>query len=696
MTAKTLLLAAAATFIVPSTAWTQSVDQAAATPTDSDAAAPADAREEAIVVTGTRRRTDDILGNVAVISGAQLADDVRPTIGETLASQPGVSASGSGPNASRPILRGQSGERIRILADGIGSLDVSTSSTDHPVAISPLTADSIEIVHGPAALVFGSSAIGGVVNVNDSRIPRRQPNFVAIKADATYGSAANEKLLDGAIDVAGPGQLVFHGDVSWSKNDDVDTGTYMLSAPLRRQAAASADPDIRALADLNGKLPDSAGRNFEIAGGGAWVDGPLNAGFSVSRKTALYGVPIRYSLDPAVEAESVRIDMAQTRYDARAEIPSVGFFKQIRLRGALADYHHDELAEDGSVGSSFFAKGGEGRVDLVQYDSNGWGGQSGMQYLDKKERVEGDEKYLPRSARRQSGLFTLQHIETGPWRIEAGARFERNVLSAEADSDLGNPDLTRRFNTLSLSLGGSYAIAPEWKIGANLARSVRAPSIDELFSNGPHGGTASFEVGDPDLSAEKSIGGEISLRHSGPVEMGLTIYTSRFSNFIYQTYTGAAVDNLPVYAFRQGQATYSGFEFDVSAPFGEVAGIRWKGEVIADGVRATIRNVGPAPLIPPLRIQAALEGEHSALRGRVELERAFAHNRTADLETNTPGYTLLNASLDWKPLAARPELTLSLNGNNLLDVEARRSTSLLKDYAPLPGRDIRVGARFAF
>ncbi len=660
--------------------------------------APGDAPNDAIVITGKRRR-DDVLGDVAVLGGAALARDVRPTIGETLIKQPGVNAAGSGPNVAKPVLRGLAGDRIRILTDGIGSLDVSSSSSDHSVAINPLTAQSIEILHGPAALVFGSSAIGGVVNVIDARIPRRVPEGpIGAEGIAGYGTAANERIASGEVNLPIAGHFVAHADASWTKNDDLETGGYILAKPLRRQAAASLDPDIRGLADLTGRLPNSDGRTFEAAGALAYVDGGLNIGASVSRHTAYYGVPIRFSLDPEIEAEATHIDVHQTRYDARAEVPLGGFFRQLRVRGGYSDYRHAEIASDGTIGSSIFSKGGEARVDLEQSDKpSGWGGASGIQTLDVKQRIEGDEQFLPPTHVRSFGLFTVQHLERGPFRVEAGVRFERNLLDASASDVVGNPDLTRRFSTLSLSAGGRYNLSSEWSVGLNLARSQRAPSAEELFANGPHGGNASFQIGNPDLATEKSIGFEATLKHtSRNLRLNATLYSSRFSNFLFEAPTGEVRDDLPVYQTLQGKATYTGFEFEADAKLGQWGGIDWGVEGVADATRATIKGFGPAPLIPPLRLLGAVTGKAGPVGGRLEVEHDWAHRRTAPVELDTAGFTLVNASIDWTPLAQRPELRLGLAANNVFDAEARRSTSLLKDYAPLAGRDIRLTASFKY
>ena len=653
---------------------------------------------DAIVITGVRRNTDDVLGGVSVVSGADLARDKRPSLGETLAKQPGVSASSFGPSASRPILRGLSGDRIRLLQDGIGSFDVSASSADHEVAINPLTAERIEILRGPAALLFGSSAIGGVVNVIDTRIPRRIPD-APLHADlvAGYASAADERSLTGAIDVPLTDNLVVHGDATWSKSSDLRTGGYLLSDDLRRDAAASLDPDIRALAELRGKLPNTDAEIKEIAGGIGYVANGANLGFSVSHRESYYGVPIRFSLDPAVEAEAPHIDARQTRYDARMTVPVTGVFKELRVRGGYAQYRHDEVEDTGDVASTFRSDGGEIRLDVEQTVWAGWGGTSGLQYVDRNVSIRGEEKFLPDSRQRQLGLFTLQMVERDPWRFEVGGRIEFSRLAADEDADLGTPAYRRRFTTWSGSAGASYEFHAGWRAGLSISRSARAPSIDELFANGPHAGTQAFEIGDPDLDPETSLGIEASIKKvSGPVKIGVNLYQNRFGNFVYQSATGAVADDLPVYRYAQGKARFIGVEAQIEADIGSIGGIAWQFEAIADAVRGTLRGFGPAPQIPPLRLQGAVTARKGPIDGRLEVEHAFAQKRNAPLETETPAYTLVNASVEWHPLDYRPELTLALAANNIFDVVARRHSSLLKDYAPLSGRDIRLTASLGF
>ncbi|MCL6741022.1 TonB-dependent receptor [Sphingomonas sp. RB56-2] len=654
--------------------------------------------EADIVVTGVRRKENDVLGGVSVLDQADLTRQMRPSIGETLAKQPGVSATSFGPTASAPVLRGLSGDRVRVLTDGIGTLDLSSSGPDHAIAINPITAERIEVLRGPSALLFGSSAIGGVVNVIDTRIPRHEPDG-PIKADAllSYGSAANERSANAAIDVPVGGHFVLHADGNYSKSDDLETGGHILSKELREQALASPDAEIQALADLKGELPNSAATSKEGALGVGYVDGDLNVGVSVTRHLSKYEVPIRYSLDPAIEPEAPTIDVEQTRYDARAEIPVGGFFNLVRARGGYANYHHDEIEESGEIGSSFFSKGGEGRVELVQSEKSGWGGTSGVQYLQRNAKIRGEEKFLPDSRQKQAGLFTLQTYVQGPIRIEGGVRVEHSKLDADADAQLGTPERSKSFTTWSGSLGGQYEFVPGWRAGLSLSHAERAPAIDELFANGPHGGSQAFEIGNPELDPERSNSVELGLHHSkGGLHLTANLFYSRFSNFIFQAPTGEIEDDLPVLQYSEGKATYYGFEAQAEAKLGEALGINWGAELQGDMVHATVKDFGPAPLIPPMRVLGAITGEKGQLDGRVEVEHAFDHDRAAPNETDTAGYTLVNASLDWHPFAAKPELTLSLAANNLFDVEARRSTSLLKDFAPLAGRDIRVTARIGF
>lgn len=666
-----------------------------------------DQRADIVVTALIPRRQGDILSGTSVVSGEELTRALRPTIGETLAHQPGVSATSFGPNASRPILRGFQGERVRILTDGIGSFDVSNTSVDHAVAINPLTADRIEVLRGPAALLYGSSAIGGVVNVIDSRIPRRVPDEpIHVEGIGSYGSASNERTGSGEIEAPIGGKIVVHFDGSYSKSGDLDTGSYILTPALRAQAAASSDPAIADLASLRGKLPNSAARSWEVAGGAALVTDGGNLGFSVAHTDNFYGVPVRYSLDPDGEAEKVRLHMKQDRADMRAELPvNGGFLESIRLRAGFADYQHQEIEETGAVGTTFYNQSIESRLELVQSRRGGWDGAIGAQFFARNFHVDGEEKFLPRNQTEQLGFFTLQSFDLGTTRVELGGRYEYTKVSADADETLLNPAYHRSFNALSGSLGISQEILPGWRAGLNLSRTERAPSAEELFARGNHAGTQAFELGNPAFGLEKSWGIEGTLRGQGPgYTISLAAYHNWFDGYIYDSLTddaacmaanGGQPLDFPCYQNLQANARYLGFEAEGSLKLGKIGGYAVNLDGVADYVRATITGSGPAPRIPPMRLLGGVElqGDRLSLRG--EVEHSFAQDRIADTETPTGGFTLVNASLSIKPLKGNDRTTITLSANNIFDAEARRHASFLKDYAPLAGRDIRITARLS-
>jgi iron complex outermembrane receptor protein len=642
----------------------------------------------------------DVLSGTTVLTGDDLARELRPTLGDTLARQPGVSSTSFGPNASRPILRGFQGDRIRVLTDGIGSIDVSTTSVDHAPVVNPLLAERIEVLRGPAALLFGSSAIGGVVNVVDGRIARRMPEApLHTEAVATYGSASEERSAAGKIDVPIGPMIVAHVDASYTRSDNLRTGGYLLSPELRALAAASPDEEIQVNAKRRGTLPNSAAETWEVAAGLSVVTDRGHLGFSVSRYDSLYGVPPRLGFqtpeDGAEGPESVRFDLKQTRLDVRGELETDGeFLEKIRVRMAAADYRHFEIEESGEIGTRFFNQGYEGRFELVQANRGGWQGASGGQMFIRDFDVQGDEKFVPRNTTMQFGFFTLQSLDLGAAKLEAGARYERTNLTAQPDADLGTDRMVRSFNAFSGSIGASYALAPAVRIGLNASRTERAPSAEELFANGPHAGTQTYEFGDPNFAKESSWGLEATMRATiTSASLDLSAFYNRFSNYIYQAPAGQVIDGLPAYRYAQADAIVWGFEAQAQMDLAEVNGWTISADGLADYVRTQITGVGPAPRIPPMRILGGLAAKAGATAARIEIEHAFSQARISEFELPTDAYTLVNASVTLKPFGSSSPVGLVLSANNIFDVEARRHASFIKDFAPMAGRDLRASVR---
>ena len=689
-----------------------------------------------IVITAPFVRDLDILAGKSVISGDQLTRDIRPQIGDTLVSQPGVSATSFGPGASRPVLRGFQGERVRVLTDGLGSLDVSNTSADHAVTIDPLTAERIEILRGPAVLLFGSQAIGGAVNVIDRRIPRVVPEHgYHVDAIGTYGSAADERSVGAGVDAALSSQIVVHVDGSYRKTDDLRIGGYQLSPELRSDLLHLAEhqaedghadeaAESTALANRRGRLPNSGTETYTLGAGVALVNDGGSLGFSVGYYDTKYGVAERPEIaDPHGHGHdhddghdhgddhgggghdhgAVTIGMKQFRADMRGEVNTYGsFIDKIRVRAGFADYDHTEF-EGGEVGTVFNSQAFEGRLELVQADRNGWRGVTGFQGFTRDFSAVGEEAFVAPNVTDQYGFFTLQEFNFGKLGLEAAARYEHtNVRGTNVrlglDDDAPVATISRQFDAFSGALGVSYAVAPEVKIGINGSRAVRAPSGEELFSNGSHVATQAYEVGNPDFRKEKSWGAEVYARGvAGPLTFQLSGYATWFDDYIYEGETDLERNGLPVFQYRQSGARYYGVEGEVTAKLLRRGSFELDGNVVADYVRATLNNGGgPVPRIPPLRVLAGLSARSGPIGGRVEVEHVTPQNRIAAFETPTDDFTLVNASLSWKPFGTESETTLILSANNIFDVDARRHASFTKDFVPLAGRDIRVAARISF
>ncbi len=662
----------------------------------------ADVSPEIIVTAAFRRDRSTLLSGVTVLQGTELTRQLRPTIGDTLSRQPGVSSTSFGPNASRPILRGFQGERVRILTDGIGSFDVSNTSVDHAVIINPQFADRIEVLRGPASLLYGSSAIGGVVNVIDKRIPRQIPTEVVhLDLLGNYGSAAGERSTAGVIEMPIAGKLVIHADASYSRTDDLRIGGFVLSPPARAQALASPVPAARALASLMGKLPNTASETWNVGAGVAYIDAGGSLGIGYGHYDSLYGVPSRFDLATG-DAEAVRLKVKQDRIDVRSEINVGGaFVDQIKVRAGFADYRHSEIDAAGNIGTTFTNQGLEGRVEVTQAkrDIGGgfWRGGSGVQLFTRNFDVIGDEAFIPRNQSVQVGLFTVQEFDFGAFRTEFAGRYEHaRVTAAVGDFRGSSVFVDRGFDLFSGSLGASYALGTEWRIGINVSHTERGPAAEELLANGPHAGTQSFEIGNPDFVKERANGAELVLRGKGErYRFEASVYYNRFADYIYELQTGAVEEALPVFEFNQADARYLGAEAQAEFTVVQFGDHDLKIDALADYTDARLlHGLGPVPRIPPFRALGGVGVTNARWDARAEVEYTRRQSRVAAFETETAGFTLVNAAFSFRPIADRPETAVVVSANNIFDVDARRHASFLKDFAPLPGRDIRISLRF--
>ncbi|TPE65221.1 TonB-dependent receptor, partial [Sandaracinobacter neustonicus] len=490
------------------------------------------------------------------------------------------------------------------------------------------------------------------------------------------------------------------------KTGDYRVGGHIFSKELREEAAEQGG-EVAEEAQAKGRVANSDARTWELAGGLSWIgENGGNMGISVARLESNYGIPNSLALDDDHDhegeggedegghghEEDIRLDMKQTRVDARAEVPMYGAFEKLKFRFGWADYQHNEIESTGEVGTSFFSNALEGRAELVQAKRGGWRGASGVQFMSRRFEAVGEEATIPLNQTDRVGVFTAQEFDLGALNLEAGARVEHSDVRA---ASLG---VSRGFNALSGSVGGSVPLAEGLRFSVSMAYTERAPAAEELFTNGAHAATRSFEIGNPDLKLERSYGVEAVLRGRGEGwRFELSGFFNRFNDFIYLSPTGEEEDGLPVFTYLQHGARYWGMEAEGSVTVARLGDTDIDLTGMADFVRADILGGnGPAPRIPPLRLLGGLEANGGAFGGRLEAEHVTRATRVAEFETETPAFTLVNASASWRPLGADSPTTIIASVNNIFDVEARRHASFLKDYAPLPGRDFRLTARVSF
>ncbi|MGB3796473.1 MAG: TonB-dependent receptor [Alteraurantiacibacter sp.] len=711
-----------ASVVIPSHVMAQDASQEADAPAEVvDRAEPGnDDFHGTIYVTASGVDRLDVVAGTSVLSGMDLQRESAGQVGDMLASLPGVDASGFAPGASRPILRGFGGDRVRVLLDGIGTIDASGASDDHAVAADPLIAERIEVLRGPAVLLYGSQAIGGAVNVITKRIPPGVPDE-PFHVDMLGGVDSATGLWEGgaSLDTKVTDNIVFHIDGSYRNTDDIEIPGYAASDALRADLLADAAEEdeegefeeaeeLREAANISGTVPNTYSETWSAGTGLAIFSGDSNFGVSFDYYDTTYGVPgapgagHHHHGEESEEGgeaeggeeegeEAVSIGLKRYRADFRANIDlGDGFFDSVQSRVGFSDYTHTEF-EGAEVGTVFDVTGVEGRVELVQSRGDNWSGATGAQFSVQDFRATGAEAYIPPNNVETFALFTLQEFYFGPFELEAGARYENTRIDA---TTLGQ---SRDFDTFSASVGGGYTLFDDFRAGLNISHTERAPTAAELFAEGPHIATQQFEVGDPTLVEESSWGTEAYVRGEiGEVKINASVYRNWFGDFIYLSRTDEEEDDLPVFAFMQQDADQWGAEAQVTFPLVEGRDFSLLGDLRGAYTRVEFDDGTDAPRIPPLSLYGALEGrwEHFDLRG--EVEWYDSQNDVAPLETPTDGFTMVNASLGWHPFEGRENLTFIAQVDNIFDVEGRRHTSFTKEFVPLTGRNFKLTARASF
>lgn len=667
---------------------------------------------EAIVVSArTDARTlNELTQPVSVLSGQALRVRDDATIGETLAQQAGVSSTGYSPGASRPIIRGLEGPRIRVLEAGIGSLDVSDTSPDHAVSFDPLSVEQAEIVRGPATLLYGSNAVGGVVNVLTDRIPTvRADRPVRGSVDLFAGSVADYWGGRASID-AGRGPVQVHGDFMKRKTDDYSIPGYAWSEALRLEEEEEHHDEEGAESPF-GTLPNS---DLNNQGGSVGLSFVGNRGFIGASFT---GYDTNFGIPPGAHAHEeeehhdeegeegdhhdgeeegeegpIRLDLRQRRLDLNSELHDpFGGFRTAKVRFGYADYTHTEL-EGAAIGTQFFNDAWEGRLELTH---DPWGlaqGSFGIQVGRRELDALGDEAFIPPTRTNAWGIFGFEELGRGPWKAQLGARYESQDVAS-----LGEDPGSRDLSGFTASVGTTWTGATGWGLGVTLTRADRLPTAVELFADGPHIATQTFEIGNAALDNETSWGLDATFgKREGAVTAEVSGFWNSFDGYIYERFTGEIEDGLFVVEFAQADARFAGFEVQAAADVLHRGSQHLDLEVAADYVWAELRDGTPVPRIPPFGWRAALHYRDVRWTGILEVRGRAEQTRVTELELPTEGYTFLNATLGYRFFTGRTVFELMLTGRNLTNAEGRNHSSFTKEFVPLPGRDVRLALRVDF
>ena len=692
-----------------------------------------------------RSSISEVVLGTSVIRREEIIRTLDGTIGETLAGQPGVSATFFGPGASRPIIRGLGADRIRILTNDISSFDVSTASQDHLVATEMGNAEQVEILRGAATLRYGQNAVGGVVNVFDDRIPTSRPEggFEA-EAFASHSTNDDRDTIGGHADVSLGNDWVFHFDITDRESTDYEIPGF-----------ASEEAEEEGVKDL---VENSASQATSTAAGLSWLGDKGYIGFSVGFQEGKYGLPGGKKEEeeedplapPAAEEEEeegpIKIDFEQVRFDVDAEYNfDDGFIKAAKFRFGLADYEHTEFAGD-EPETLFTNDEWELRAEAIlnEFDfGNGVAtGTFGLSIADREFEADGEEAFVPLNEVFRWGVFGLgrytvdNFIWEGSLRIDSQEN-ETSNLSFEG----GNYSETE--TTFSAALTGIYQISDSSSVGINLARSERAPTGEELFSNGFHPATSTVEIGDVHLDTEVANSIELSYKTSvGNFDFGANVFFIDYADFIFLSPTGdffeegdpfPAPEGLPVFAYQQADAEFWGFEIEAdylavdngdlrvtfdgqidltraesteSTTFGGIDNVR--SEFTPLGGSATAVPAGDLPFIPPMRFLGGVNFDYAPWNSslRLEVQHVAEQDRVGQTPEGsevdvagtvpTDSYTFWNLYLTTAPIPNAENVSFSLRVRNLGDEFARSPTSFLAQSAPLPGRDIRFGVNVKF
>lgn len=668
---------------------------------------------QTLVITGNplEHTVLEMAAPAVIVSGDELTQKRGTNIGETLAEVPGVNLSSFGAGAGRPVIRGQQGNRVTVLSNNSSTQDASNASPDHWIAAEPLLAKRVEILKGPATLLYGGGAVGGAVNVVDNRIPTELPDGIEGGVEVRLSdSATSERSTVGTMSTANGG-LAFNIDAFKSETDEVQIPGFAESYYLRQQEEVEGEAGHDEIA--SGILENSDTESQGGSVGFSYISDAGYWGMSYSDYERNYGLPGHAEhhdesiiVEPEPAEEAVRLDLRQQRWDmkGRWNDPFDGF-RSLNLQFASTDYKHQEI-EGAEIGTTFLNDAQETRLELVHDAWSGWQGAFGLQYSDSDFVTLGDEAYIPASNTEKLGLFWLEEYEVGHWHTELGARYDKQTITTDLFGQ-------RDDNAFSFSFGSLWHFDEHWTLPINITRAQRLAAVEELYSNAgndeanyvPHLATASIEVGNSDLSKETANNIDIGIRYNTDlVSASVSVFHNRIDDYIFlahQEHEAApgevhAHDEFPVFAYNQADAVFEGAEAEINWTFASDGMAVWRAGLFGDYTNAELRSGPYLPRIPAKRLGGSIGFDYDMFTSNLTAISVFKQDHLAEDELPTDGYTLINLDLGYNIFYDESELFLFLRGQNLADEEIRDHSSFLKDRAPRAGRSLTAGFRWTF
>ena len=690
---------------------------------------------------------------ILIVSGEQLSEKVATSLGETLSDELGVSNASYGPGVGQPIIRGQTGNRVKVLQNSAGVTDVASMSPDHANGVEAILAERLEVIRGPSTLLYGSGAIGGVVNVIDGRVPDSPVEKPRVRLEHMHDSVNSQNNTVGQVTFGAGGiGAYFGGFMRDSGNVEID-GFAIDEAALERLEELHGEHhdeeeehDEEELENTNGFIGNS---DTDASGGVAGISFAGDWGFigvSVSELDNNYGLPPGahghheeeghdedeedhdeddhdeddHDEDEeghgegghGEEVEFVRLDLKKSRRDIQGAFrPGGEFVQDIKFSVGWTDYEHGEIEyfEDGDshVGTLFSHEGLEGRATMHVNFSDTWEGVIGTQFGDTEFSAVGEEAFIQRSELESTGVFGVARYSGERSTAEFGLRAERNRI--DGDAGCSSSETSYSFGASTL-----FAVNEADSLYASIARSERAPTVEELYSNVSeagcgipdddhdlvlHAATNLVEVGAPGLNTEQSNNVELAWRRQGDgYRAEVNFYLNRVSDYIFLDIRGEDEDERELAFWSARDATFRGWEAKIEASLAEFDGSTLALTAFADSVRAkfTSGSGGNIPRLAPGKLGGGMRLYSDDWGLHLHLTRVMDQQNNGPEELETDGYTRLSLYADRHWAVGGGELTVFLQGRNLLDDEIRNHASLLRNFSPDPGRNVRLGVRFRY